>query len=63
MLSTLFFNSFCVVRIPEVTRGKLMSEHPHRGFSIYTFILEGNIEHYDDKTNDRSFLNKAMPIS
>ncbi len=30
--------------------GGTIAEHPHRGFEICTFVLEGSIEHYDDAT-------------
>ena len=29
--------------------GGLIGEHPHRGFEIMTFVLDGSIEHYDSK--------------
>ncbi len=32
--------------------GSLLGEHPHRGFEILTFVLQGKIEHYDSKTKD-----------
>ena len=28
-------------------QGGLIGEHPHRGFEIGTFVLNGSIEHYD----------------
>jgi quercetin 2,3-dioxygenase len=28
--------------------GSLLGEHPHQGFDILTFILKGEIEHYDN---------------
>jgi redox-sensitive bicupin YhaK (pirin superfamily) len=31
--------------------GGTIAEHPHRGFEICTFVLDGSIEHYDNKTN------------
>ncbi len=32
--------------------GGLIAEHPHRGFEICTFVLEGDIEHYDNQTRN-----------
>ncbi len=29
--------------------GSLIGEHPHQGFEILTFVLKGDIEHYDSK--------------
>lgn len=29
--------------------GSTIGEHPHKGFEIMTFILKGEIEHYDNK--------------
>jgi hypothetical protein len=31
--------------------GSLLGEHPHEAFEILTFILEGEIEHYDSHQN------------
>lgn len=37
--------------------GSLLGEHPHQGFEIMSFVIKGNIEHYDSK-------NKAwFPLS
>lgn len=30
-------------------KGGLISEHPHKGFEIMSFVLSGEIEHYDSK--------------
>ena len=30
-------------------RGGLIGEHPHKGFEIMSFVLSGEIEHYDSK--------------
>ena len=30
-------------------RGGLIGEHPHKGFEIMSFVLAGEIEHYDSK--------------
>ena len=30
-------------------RGGLIGEHPHKGFEIMSFVLTGEIEHYDSK--------------
>ena len=31
-------------------KGGLIREHPHKGFEIMSFVLTGEIEHYDSKT-------------
>lgn len=33
-------------------RGSLLSEHPHEGFEIMSFIISGEIEHYDTKNKE-----------
>lgn len=37
----------------------LIGEHPHRGFEIMTFVLEGSVEHYDSKNRDWRKLSKG----
>lgn len=37
--------------------GSLLKEHPHQGFEIMTFVLQGKIEHFDNKTNQWTALN------
>lgn len=32
-------------------KGGLIDEHPHKWFEILSFVLEGEIEHYDNKFN------------
>ncbi len=32
--------------------GGLIAEHPHQGFEIVSFVLSGEIEHYDNKARD-----------
>jgi len=32
--------------------GSTIGEHPHKGFEILSFILKGEIEHYDSKNGD-----------
>lgn len=40
-------------------QGSLLSEHPHEGFEIMSFILNGEIEHYDSKNKEWKPLNKG----
>lgn len=40
-------------------RGGLIGEHPHRGFEICTFIIEGSIEHHDTKTRKWTLLERG----
>ena len=42
--STLFYWAYA-----WSNHGGLIAEHPHRGFEICTFVLDGSIEHYDSK--------------
>ena len=42
--STLFYWAYA-----WSNQGGLIGEHPHRGFEICTFVLDGSIEHYDSK--------------
>jgi redox-sensitive bicupin YhaK (pirin superfamily) len=37
----------------------LIGEHPHQGFEIMTFVLEGAVEHYDSKNKDWRKLTKG----
>lgn len=39
--------------------GGLIDEHPHKWFEIITFILEGEIEHFDNKYNRWLKLSKG----
>ena len=39
--------------------GGLIGEHPHKLFEIMSFVLEGEIQHYDSKLNDWLSLNKG----
>ena len=38
-------------------KGSTIGEHPHKGFEILSFVLKGDIEHYDSKNR------KWMPLS
>lgn len=40
-------------------QGSLLSEHPHEGFEIMSFILNGEIEHYDTKNKSWIPLKKG----
>ena len=37
--------------------GSTIGEHPHQGFEILSFVLKGNLEHYDSKQDSWSPLN------
>ena len=37
--------------------GSTIGEHPHKGFEIMSFVLQGDIEHYDSKNKDWRKLN------
>ncbi len=37
--------------------GSTIGEHPHKGFEIMSFVLKGDIEHYDSKNKDWRKLN------
>lgn len=41
--STLFYWAYAWSEL-----GGLIGEHPHRGFEIMTYVIEGEIEHYDN---------------
>jgi redox-sensitive bicupin YhaK (pirin superfamily) len=40
-------------------KGSLLGEHPHEGFEILSFVLNGEIEHYDTKNKDWRPLKKG----
>ncbi|MBI3394683.1 MAG: pirin family protein [Spirochaetia bacterium] len=50
--STLFYWAFA-----WSDSGGLIAEHPHQGFEICSFILRGEIEHFDNKANAWKKLN------
>ena len=50
LCSNPFQRSF-IGHMPGACTEASIAEHPHRGFEICTFIIEGAIEHYDSKTN------------
>jgi len=39
--------------------GGLIAEHPHQGFEIMSWVIEGSIEHYDNKAQGWKSLNKG----
>lgn len=39
--------------------GSTIGEHSHQGFEILSFVLEGSIEHYDNKQKGWNVLNKG----
>lgn len=40
-------------------KGGLIDRHPHKGFEILSFVLDGEIEHYDNKLNGWKKLKKG----
>lgn len=40
-------------------RGGLIGEHPHKGFEILSFVLDGEIEHYDSQLKGWKRLGKG----
>ena len=38
-------------------QGSTIGEHPHKGFEIMSFVVEGDIEHYDSKNQNWKPLN------
>ena len=40
-------------------KGSLIGEHPHKAFEILSFVLEGDIEHYDSKLRGWKPLQKG----
>lgn len=40
-------------------KGSTIGEHPHQGFEIMTFVIEGEIEHYDNKHQGWKKLRKG----
>lgn len=40
-------------------KGSVIGEHPHKGFEILSFVLEGDIEHYDNKLRGWKPLKKG----
>lgn len=40
-------------------KGSTIGEHPHKGFEILSFVIEGEIEHYDNKHQGWKKLKKG----
>ncbi len=39
--------------------GSILGEHPHEGFEIMSFVLNGEIEHYDTRNKEWRLLSKG----
>ena len=50
------FRSLCVINEDQIAAGKGFGTHPHKNMEIFTYVLEGKLQHQDSMGNGRVLL-------